>query len=183
MAAGDPYLDCNGVGQAFTVDSGVTEILNALSVVTSTGIKGIRSAEGRSPKAIQALLRAAPHGYTEAMMTDEELLRVAAFVSRGQHDVRRAINGKTREVRGDRAKGRGIFETTCAVCHGYDGRLLNWGTKEEPEFIGTAVEISAAEVLHKIRNAHPGAVMINLRAFPLQDAVDLLAYAKTLPTK
>lgn len=43
MAAGDPYLDCNGVGQAFTVDSGVTEILNALSVVTSTGIKGIRT--------------------------------------------------------------------------------------------------------------------------------------------
>lgn len=149
----------------------------------ATGIKGIRDAEGRSPKAILAMLRAAPHGYTEAMMSDEELLRVAAFVSRGQHDVRRAIRARTGEINGNRTRGRGIFETTCAVCHGYDGRLLNWGTKEEPEYIGTAVEISAPEVLHKIRNAHPGAVMINLRAFPLQDAIDLLAYAKTLPTK
>jgi hypothetical protein len=38
-------------------------------------------------------------------------------------------------------------------------------------------------VLHKIRNAHPGAAMINLRAFPLQDAIDTLAYAQTLPEK
>ena len=149
----------------------------------ATGIKGIRGAQARAPTAILALLRAAPHGYTEAMMSDEELMRVAQFVSRGQHDVPRAIDARTGGVRGNRARGRGIFETTCAVCHGYDGRLLNWGTKEEPEYIGTAVEISAAEVLHKVRNSHPGAAMINLRAFPLQDAVDVLAYAKTLPTK
>jgi hypothetical protein len=43
MAAGDPYFSCSGVGQDITVDSGVTEILNALGVVTSTGIKGIRT--------------------------------------------------------------------------------------------------------------------------------------------
>lgn len=149
----------------------------------ATGIKGIRGADGRSPKAILEMLRAAPHGYTAAMIPDDALMRVAQFVARGQHDVRRVINAKTGAIRGEPARGKGIFQTTCAVCHGYDGRLLNWGTKEEPEFIGTAVEISAAEVLHKIRNGHPGHAMINLRAFPLKDAVDVLAYAKTLPTK
>lgn len=149
----------------------------------ATGIKGIRAAEGRAPQAILAMLRAAPHGYTPEMMSDEELLRVARFVSRGQHDTTRIIGSKTSAIRGNATRGSAIFQTTCAVCHGYDGRHLNWGTKEEPEFVGTAVELSAAEVLHKIRNGHPGAAMINLRAFPLKDAADLLAYAKTLPTK
>ena len=149
----------------------------------ATGIKGIRGAEGRSPAAILAMLRAAPHSYSEAMLTNAELMRVAQFVSRGQHNVTRYIEAKSGTIRGDALRGRGIFETTCAVCHGYDGRLLNWGTKAEPEFIGTAVEISAPEVLHKIRNAHPGAAMISLRSFPIKDAVDVLAYATTLPTK
>ena len=149
----------------------------------ATGIKGIRGADGRSPQSILALLRAAPHGYTPDMMSDAELQRLAQFVSRGQHDVRRIINAKSGAIRADAARGKAIFQTTCAICHGFDGRLLNWGTREEPEFIGTAVEISAAEVLHKIRNGHPGAAMVSLRAFLLEDAAAVLAYAKTLPVK
>ena len=149
----------------------------------ATDIKGIRGAAGRTPTGIATMLRAAPHGYTPQMIADADLMRLALFVSRGQHDVRRIIDARKGEIRGNAANGRGIFQTTCATCHGYDGRLLNWGTKEEPEYVGTAVEISAAEVLHKIRNGHPGAAMVNLRAFSLETAADVLAYAKSLPTK
>ena len=148
-----------------------------------TGIKGIRQAVGRDVDRIMALLRAPPHGYKQDMIKDEELRRVAIFVSRGQDNADRLIDLKTGNTKGDPARGAGIFQTTCAACHGFDGRALNWGSAKEPAYIGTEANAFPHEVLHKIRNAHPGAAMINLRGFPLKDAIDVLAYARTLPSK
>jgi thiosulfate dehydrogenase len=148
-----------------------------------TGIKGIRGAAGRDVNRIMALLRAKPHVYTSDMITDEELRRVAIFVSRGQDNADRYIDLKTGNVKGDIKRGAGLFQTTCAACHGFDGRALNWGSAQEPAYIGTEANKFPHEVLHKIRNAHPGAAMINLRGFPLKDAVDILAYARSLPVK
>lgn len=148
-----------------------------------TGIKGIRGAAGRDLGQIMALLRAAPHGYTPDMIADAELERVAIFVSRGQDDADPYIDIRSGAVKGDTARGAALFQTTCAVCHGFDGRLLNWGTEQDPGFIGTEANAFPHEVLHKIRNSHPGAAMINLRGFSLEDAVNILAYAKTLPTR
>ncbi len=148
-----------------------------------TGITGIRRAFGRDVKRIMALLRAAPHSYKEDMINDEELRRVAIFVSRGQDNADRLIDLKTGNAKGDPARGAGLFQTTCAACHGFDGRALNWGTDKEPAYIGTEANSFPHEVLHKVRNAHPGAAMINLRGFPLKDAIDVLAFARTLPSK
>jgi mono/diheme cytochrome c family protein len=148
-----------------------------------TGIKGIRQAAGRDVASIAKLLRSAPHNYTPAMITDEELRRVAIFVSRGQDRSDRFIDLKTGQVKGDAKRGAGLFQTTCAACHGFDGRALNWGTEQDPAYIGTEANTFPHEVLHKIRNSHPGALMINLRGFPLKDAVDILAFTRTLPQK
>ncbi len=148
-----------------------------------TGIKGIRTAAGRDITRIMSLLRAAPHGYTPEMIKDEELRRLAIFVSRGQDNADRFIDLKTGNVKGDRTRGAGLFHTICAACHGFDGRLLNWGTAQEPAYIGTEANTFPHEVLHKIRNGHPGAAMINLRGFPFKDAIDILAYTRSLPTK
>lgn len=148
----------------------------------ATGIKGIDGAAGRSPAEIAALLRAPVHAYTPQMLSDEELARVAAFVSRGQHDMAAVVDAAGRP-KGNLARGREVFQTVCAACHGFDGRQLNWGTREEPAYIGTEAAKLPDEVLHKIRNSHPGAAMVNLRAFPLSDAVDVLAYAATLPAE
>lgn len=148
-----------------------------------TGIKGIRRAAGRDLDRIMALLRAAPHSYKQDMINDEELRRVAIFVSRGQDNADRLIDLKTGNTKGDPARGAGLFQTTCAACHGFDGRALNWGTAKQPAYIGTEANAFPHEVLHKIRNAHPGAAMINLRGFPLKDAIDVLAFARTLPSK
>lgn len=149
----------------------------------ATGIKGIDGAKGRDPAEIAALLRAALHGYTQDKIRDDELARVAQFVSRGQDDIARYVESKTGAVNGDAMRGKSIFQTTCAACHGFDGRLLNWGTADEPAVVGTDANAAPDEVFHKIRNGHPGAAMINLRAFPLDDAAAVLAYAKTLPKK
>lgn len=148
----------------------------------ATGIKGIDGAKGRETAEIVALLRAPVHGYGADLMSDDEIARVAAFVSRGQHDMADAVDGNGRP-RGDAARGKAVFQTICAACHGFDGRLLNWGTKDEPAYIGTEASKLPDEVLHKIRNSHPGAAMVNLRVLPLADAVDVLTYAATLPVK
>jgi thiosulfate dehydrogenase len=148
-----------------------------------TGIKGIRRAAGRNLKSIMTLLRGEPHNYRPDMITDEELRRVAIFVSRGQDNADRFIDLKSGKVKADAPRGAGLFQTTCAACHGFDGRALNWGTAEAPAFVGTEANKYPHEVLHKIRNSHPGVAMINLRGFPLKDAIDILAYTRTLPIK
>lgn len=149
----------------------------------ATGIVGIGGAAGRDVKDIVALLRQPVHGYSEAMINDEELARVAAFVSRGQHDTSRVIEARTGEVSGNLENGRGVYQTICAACHGFDGRLLNWGTADKPAYIGTEARKFPEEVLHKIRNSHPGAAMVSLRAMPLDAAVDLLKFVRTLPAE
>lgn len=146
----------------------------------ATGIVGIDKSAGRAVKEIAALLRQPFHGYTEAMINDDELGRIAAFVARGQHDTRRFIE-PAGEIKGDIEDGRAVFQTICAACHGFDGRLLNWGSKDEPAFVGTEALKFPEEVLHKIRNSHPGAAMVNLRALPLDTAVNVLKFARTLP--
>ena len=149
-----------------------------------TGIKGIDGAKDRPVEDIVALLRAPPHGYGPGMMSDEEIARVAAFVSRGQVDMSAVLDLETRAViAGDAERGRNVFQTVCAACHGFDGRRLDWGDADAPAFVGTeAVEVPD-EVLNKILNAHPGAEMVNLRAFPVEYAIDVLRYTTTLPTE
>jgi len=148
-----------------------------------TGIKGIDGAKGSDPARIAKLLREKPHSYSAEMIKDDELARVAAFVSTGQDETARFVDPKTGAVKGDKKRGEAIFQTTCAACHGFKGRLLNWGTSEKPAYVGTEANAAPDEVLHKIRNAQPGAAMVNLRVFPIEDAAAVLAYVKTLPQK
>lgn len=149
-----------------------------------TGIKGINGAQGKPVEDIMKLLRDEQHAYTPAMINDDELKRLAIFVSRGQVDMSKFIDLKTRKIiAGDQEKGREIFQTVCATCHGYDGRLLDWGSDEEPGYVGTEAADVPDEVMNKILNAHPGVQMVNLRAFPIENAINVLSYAATLPTK
>lgn len=149
----------------------------------ATGIVGIRKFVGADGARIAKILRAAPHNYSAKMIDDAAMARLALFITRGQHDARQWIDAKTRKSIGNKIRGRAVFQTTCAACHGFDGKLLNWGTDKEPEFVGTAAYKYPEEVLHKIRNGHPGAMMINLRTMPMRAAADVLAYAQTLPVK
>lgn len=149
-----------------------------------TDIPGINGAIGKPVDELAKLLRDANHPYTPEMITDDEMLRVAAFVSRGQVDMRTFIDMETRKVNaGDVNRGREIFQTTCAACHGFDGRLIDWGKDGEHNYVGTEASQLPDEVMNKILNAHTGVQMINLRAFPLDDAISVLAYAATLPVE
>jgi thiosulfate dehydrogenase len=149
-----------------------------------TGIPGIDGAIGRPVDEIAAMLRGDIHRYTPEMLTDNELANVALFVSEGQVDMASFIDLETRAlIPGDVERGRAVFQTVCAACHGFDGKLLNWGEGDENNFVGTEAANLPDEVMHKILNAHPGAAMVNLRALTVQDAIDVLSYAATLPTE
>ena len=148
-----------------------------------TGITGIRGAQGQPEDYIMRTLRDANHPYTKDMITDNELRRISAFVSRGQIDMTTFMDASTRTMTGgDPNRGREIFQTTCAACHGFDGRMMDWGDGDNHNFVGTEAAALPDEVINKILNGHPGVQMLNLRAFPLQDAIDTLSYAATLPT-
>lgn len=151
-----------------------------------SGIPGIDGAVGRPVEQISRTLRDENHPYTPEMITDQEMLRVAAFVSRGQVDMRTFLNIESRSMLGgvgDPIRGREIFQTTCAACHGFDGAAMDWGDEDGPAYIGTEAADLPDEVFHKLFSGHPGVAMINLRAFSLQDAIDTLTYAATLPVE
>lgn len=147
-----------------------------------TGIKGLRAWAGKDPEAIHRIMLNKTHGFTHDMMPPDAMLRLAAFVSRGQMDMSAYI-ASDKSVEGDRKHGAAIFQNVCAACHGFEGTALNWGSEEKPKYIGTEAVANPWEVMHKIRAGHPGVEMPSLMAFPVQDAVDLLSYTRTLPAK
>ena len=149
-----------------------------------TGIKGVSDVAGEDPAKIAAAVRGEPHGFTPAMIPDEALARLALFLSKGQHDTDDYIDGETKKIKGgEMNRGRALFQAVCAACHGFDGKSLNFGSEEKPEYLGTIAAGNPWEALHKIRNGQPVIPMPLLRALPMQDSIDILTYAQTLPTK
>jgi len=149
-----------------------------------TGIKGIDGMRGADPEKVMAVIRDKTHRYSEDMIPDKDLEALALFVSWGQVQMDRLIDPKTKRAYGDVRHGAEIFQTTCAVCHGLNGTLINFADKEgEVEYIGTVANANPWETLHNIRFGHAGDAMIGLIAFPVQDQVDALSYAQTLPVK
>ena len=148
-----------------------------------TGIKGVRGVAGMDPKKIHKIIMNETHGFTEQQMPHSAMEKLALFLSRGQIDVDRYIDPKTKMARGNPRRGAPFYQTICAVCHGFDGRDMNFKTEEKPEYVGTVAVKNPWEALHKIRFGQPGVGMVALTVLDIEDLVDILAYTQTLPTK
>ena len=148
-----------------------------------TGIKGVTHMQAVDPAGIVAIIRDKTHQYTDKMISDEMANRIGLFIARGLHDTDAYIDRKTGKVSGSAARGARIFQNICASCHGFQGTKLDWGDEDGHAYVGTEANANPWEVLHKIRNGHPGHEMVAMRSFPLDVAVDILAYTKTLPEK
>jgi thiosulfate dehydrogenase len=148
-----------------------------------TGIKGIRAYVGTPIAAVEAIIRNDTHGYTEDMIPDSAVTKLALFVSLGQVDMDQYIDRATKTARGNVERGARFYQTICAVCHGFEGKAINFKDEEKPEYIGTVGNANPWETLHKIRNGQPGVGMVALGALSIQDQVDILAYTQTLPEK
>jgi thiosulfate dehydrogenase len=148
-----------------------------------SGIKGIAGMANGNQKAIAESLRGEPHNYTKEMMPDKAIERLALFVSAGQINMDIYIDRATKKAKGDLVNGARFYQTVCANCHGFDGKLINFGSDEKVEFIGTVAQANPWETLHKIRSGQPGQPMPALIALDIQDMVDIVAYTQTLPAK
>ncbi|MCF3627748.1 c-type cytochrome [Thalassospiraceae bacterium LMO-SO8] len=149
----------------------------------ATGIKGLRSWDGGDPDKVVATLRGKLHGYTPAMISDSAARKLALFVTKGQIEMDTYIDRATKKAKGDIRRGAGFYQTICSICHGVDGRAINFKEAPKIEYIGTVAQANPWETLHKIRNGQPGIPMVALSALSVQDQVDILAYSQTLPAK
>jgi len=148
-----------------------------------TGIKGLRAMRGTPPETIARTLRASNHRYTKAMIPNAALKRLAEYVSAGQVETERYIDYTNGKALGDAARGKAFFQNVCAVCHGFDGRALNFHDKGDPEFVGTVARKAPWELMHKLINGQPGARMPAFGVLPRQLLADIIAYSQTLPEK
>lgn len=150
-----------------------------------TGIPGIRQMVGAPVSEIKKIIRDKTHQYDDAMISNIALDNLAAFVSLGQLDMVQYIDDKTKKVRGDAKRGARYYQTICAICHGFDGKQINFkpAKPDSPEYIGTVANENPWETLHKIRNGQPGIPMVAMGVLDVQDQIDILAYTQTLPMK
>ncbi len=140
----------------------------------ATGIKGIDAMAGGDPAAVVAVLTGDAHGYGDKM-DERDLLDIANFVVYGQVDWAKYVDADTKAPKGDAAKGKQVYNTVCANCHGDDGKQ----PKDMPP-LGSLMG-NPWEVMHKILNGQPAEAMPAMRAIDHQVSADVMAYLTTLP--
>lgn len=118
------------------------------------------------------------------VMGEAYIKALVTFLQTETFDSAEYVNAD-KTVNGDPARGRAKFEKTCITCHGPDGKKMNFGTADEPEFVGTIAADNPWEFLHKDSFGQPGMPMPAGAAlgWSLEDLADLLSYAQTLPVK
>lgn len=148
-----------------------------------SGIKGIRAYEGKQAVDVVKIIRNETHKYTEAMISASAARKLGLFVTKGQIDMDKYIDRQTKKAKGDIDHGARLYQTVCSICHGFDGKAINFKEPPKIEYIGTVAQANPWETLHKVRHGQPGVPMVATIALSIQDQLDIVAYAQTLPAK
>ena len=154
-----------------------------------TGFPGLRASSLMSAEDLTAWLdgtKNADHNFVgEGMLGESQVAMLVAFLQSNKIDTTTFIAEDGTVSGGYTQRGADFFNSNCADCHGKDGTALNFGDATEPEYVGTVGADNPWEFVHKVSYGHPGAIMpsgINMD-WSLQDIIDLLTFAQTLPTK
>jgi thiosulfate dehydrogenase len=150
-----------------------------------TGFPGVMSAADLSEAEIAAWLSGETNpDHDFSMLGEFGIGALTAFLRGELDDVSPFINDD-KSVTGDPALGEGMFDGTCASCHGTDGKKINFHDADDPEYVGTVASGNPWEFIHKVTFGQPGEPMPSGSAmgWSLEDIVDLLAYVQTLPTE
>lgn len=145
-----------------------------------TGILGIQNMVGASEQEVVAVMENRMHRFG-SLIPRRALEALAAFVVDGQVEMDDYIVRETKRTKGDPVKGGRIYQTICAICHGIEGKGINFGDVQKPQYVGTIANKNPWETLHKIRMGQPGKKMPPLLVFSIQEQADILAYTQTLP--
>jgi thiosulfate dehydrogenase len=149
-----------------------------------TGFTGVDGVGTKSIDEIEAILSGSANSdHDFSAMGDDAIADLATFLQTGLVDFTSRIDAETKSAIGaDPDHGKELF-AVCAACHGQDGRLLNFGSDTEPEYVGTIALDNPLEFLHKVRAGQPGTAMPASMDgdLSMDDLLDLLAFAQTLP--
>ncbi|MCP5085341.1 MAG: hypothetical protein GY952_00835 [Rhodobacteraceae bacterium] len=151
-----------------------------------TGFAGIQAATGMTADELIGWLNGtanADHDYSPYL--DEAAMdMMVAFMQEGVFDMSSYIN-EDKTVNGDAAAGESLYTQGCTRCHGDDGKEIIFGDESEPEYVGTLANGNPWEILHKIANGQPGSHMTQgyEMGWSMEDLVNLLSYAQTLPAE
>ena len=154
-----------------------------------TGFVGVYDAgTTKSQEQILGILKGSTnvrHDFTK-VLDAQSLNELSAFLSQSLINETPYIDYATKKpIGGDVTRGKTRFDGSCAACHGADGKQLNFGDAAAPEYVGTLAADNPWEFMHKVRYGQPSTTMPSglVTAWSIQDVVDTLAYAQTLPTK
>jgi hypothetical protein len=118
-------------------------------------------------------------------MDDTNLNKLARFLKEGVIDDSAFIDSTTLKVKdGNLEHGKQLFESTCAQCHGLDGKKIVFRTEGINEYLGSVANRDPYRFLHRTRFGVAGTEMPVGRdlGWKPADGVDVLAYAQSLPT-
>lgn len=148
-----------------------------------TGFPGIFAAQDKSAEEIMAALTAENHDFS-LYMNEDQLNALVAFIQEGMIDKSQYINPDKTLVSGDAEAGKALF-SECAECHGDDGTAINFGHGDEKEYVGTVASDNPWEFMNKATFGQPSEQMpAGLRlGFSIDDILNLMAYAQTLPSE
>ncbi|MEK6711787.1 MAG: hypothetical protein AABZ64_14540, partial [Nitrospinota bacterium] len=118
-----------------------------------TGFPGVMAAQAKSLDEVKGSLKGAanPKHDFSSVLDDAALTNLAVFLKHGLVDLAPAIDAKAKKpVKADPAKGQQL-SAMCAACHGPDGKKLNFGKPDDPEYVGTIAKVNPWEFVHKVR--------------------------------
>lgn len=149
-----------------------------------TGFPGILQATSKSSEEVLSWLNgeANPEHDFSTHLDTVALDALVAFIQQEMVDSSMYVNDDG-TVNGNPEDGETLYASVCTRCHGVDGKAYNFGSDEEPIYVGTLANDNAWEVFHKVTHGQPGEPMpgaLGLEWTP-QDIADVIAYAQTLP--
>ena len=117
-----------------------------------------------------------------SVMTDQDIHDLIAFINLGMIDGDTFIDPNSGTLDGIEVLGETYYKGAgnCLTCHGSDGTAINFGTPEDPEWVGTVATNNPWEFIHKVRFSQPGTSMPSWIAngHDTQGAADIGLYAQ-----
>ncbi len=149
-----------------------------------TGFPGVYDASLTKNKAnlLETLIGGTDYRHDlSKVLSDEALGNLVDFLSEGLINNVPYIDYATKTAIGaDLANGETLYTSTCVVCHGANGKQIDF---HDGEGVKGVANDNPWETLHKIRFGQPASAMPSSVAsgWSIEDAVDVLGYAQTLP--